>query len=442
MKIKVITIIILSMLTLLNGLSLDDALQIALKNNPELLAVEQSRKASKTSLWNTYLSILPSATVNRSDTFYDETQVIMNSPTEFDATTNYNLLVNQPVFNGGKVWLGASISSDVYKISKDTYKNAYLQTIVDLKSKYFAALVNKELRNIAEKSLRNSNTNLQIAQVKYDTGNLAKADLLQLKSEQANKEIDLLQINMLYENSMIDLAYFLQLDSIDELEEVNKEDFAEEIGKLRIQPINNIEKLERDITQIGMDQSPSLNMARIGVRSNKKSLLMASGNFLPTLNLQYLKTWNKYDFEDEFSENSGQLSLNFSLPVFPLVDNGLEVATSRHQLKKSIYELQSTENSMELALKTAVLSLVSQAKKVHAADISLKYSMQMYDQMNQRFANGQISANDLLSTEIMYNAAQNQAAQSFYDYLSAKASLLQLMGIDDEKKLNKIIMEL
>lgn len=442
MKIKILTIIMISVLTLLNGLNLDDALKIALEKNPELLAAEQSRKASKTSLWNTYLSILPSATVNRSDTFYDETQVILNSSNEFDASTNYNLLVNQPVFNGGKVWLGASISKDVYKISKNTYQNAYLQTIVDLKSKYFAVLANKELKDIAEKSLQNSNTNLQIAQVKYDTGNLAKADLLQFQSEQANKEIELLQMNMLYENSMLDLAYFLQLESIDKLEEVTKEDFTEEIGKLRIQTIQKIEKLESNILQIGMDNSPSMNMARIGVRTNKKSLWMAGGNFLPTLNLQYLKTWNKYDFEDEFYENSGQLKLNFSLPIFPLVDNGLEVATSRHELKQSIYELQSTENSMELALKSAVLNLVSQAKKVHASDISLEYSMQMYEQMNQRFANGQISANDLLSTEIMYNAAQNQAAQSFYDYLSAKASLLQLMGIDNEEKLNKIIMDL
>ncbi|MEA2096333.1 MAG: TolC family protein [Candidatus Cloacimonadota bacterium] len=439
MKIKILTIIMISFLTLLNGLNLDDALKIALENNPELLAAEQSKKASKTNLWNTYLSILPSATVNRSDTYFDETQTVMNSLLKYDASTNYNLIVNQPIFNGGKVWLGASISRSAYKISKSSYQNAYLQTVVDLKSKYFAVLANEELMKIAEKSLKNSNTNLQIAQVKYDTGNLAKADLLQLQSEQANKEIELLQMKMLYENSRLDLANFLQLDKIEDLQPVEKEKYEPEILKLREQNMQDIEELEQEILNIGMNKSPSLNMARLGVNTNRKSLWMAGGNFLPTLNFQYIKTWNKYDFEDEFNENSGQLGLNFSLPIFPLVNNGLEVATSRHQLKQSIYELQSTENSMELAIKSAVLNLVSQSKKVHAAEISLEYSRQMYQQMNHRFAGGQISANDLLSTEIMYSAAQNQAAQSFYDYLSAKASLVQLMGVNDEKVLNNII---
>lgn len=439
-KIFILTIILLS--TLLYSLNLDEAIEIAIENNPDLLAAEQSKKASKASLWNNYFSIIPSATVNRSDTYFDESQISMSFPTEYDASTNYNLIVNKPVFNGGKVWLGASISRNAYKISKNSYQNVYLQTVVDLKSKYFTALANRELMKIARKSLQNSNSNLQIAQLKYDTGNLAKADLLQLKSENANKEIELLQTKMLYENSLLDLANFLQLEKIEDLKLVEKENYENEIAKLKENDLQEIDQLEQDILNIGMNKSLSLNIARIGVNTNRKSLWMAGGNFLPSLNLQYIKTWNKYDFEDEFTENSGQLSLNFSLPIFPLVDNGLEVAKTRYELKQSIYELQSTENSIEFALKSAVLNLVSQAKKVHAAEISLEYSKQMYQQMNERFAAGQISANELLSTEIMYNSTQNQAAQSFYDYLSAKASLLQLMGIDDEKKLNKIIMDL
>lgn len=160
---------------------------------------------------------------------------------------------------------------------------------------------------------------------------------------------------------------------------------------------------------------------------------------MPTISLQYLKTWNKYDFEDDLNDNSGQLSLNFSLPIFPLVDNGLEVAASRHNWKQSVYELQAAENTMELALKSSVLNLVATAKTVHASDISLEYARQTYEQMKERFSNGQITANELLSTEIMYFSAQNQSASSFYDYLSAKASLLQLLGTDDEQVLNKII---
>lgn len=434
---KITTIIILLSVIGLSALSLEEAKQIALEHNPDLLAAEQSAKASKSSLWNSYLAIVPTATVSGSYTYYDETQ--NNFGSDYDASSNYSLVVNQPIFYGGKVFMEASISRDAYKISQNSYHNTYLQTIVDLKSKYFAALQNKELLKIAEQSLLTSRVNVEIAETKYQAGSIAKADLLQLQSEQASNEVNLLQMEMVYENSILELANFLQLNEITDLQEVARNDHKQELALLKDKTMSDLDNIMNQILQMGMEKNPVLNISRLGVKTNKKSLWMAGGNFLPTISLQYLKTWNKYDFEDDLNDNSGQLSLNFSLPIFPLVDNGLEVAASRHNWKQSVYELQAAENTMELALKSSVLNLVATAKTVHASDISLEYARQTYEQMKERFSNGQITANELLSTEIMYFSAQNQSASIFYDYLSAKASLLQLLGTDDEQVLNKII---
>jgi outer membrane protein TolC len=110
-------------------------------------------------------------------------------------------------------------------------------------------------------------------------------------------------------------------------------------------------------------------------------------------------------------------------------------------LKQAKYNLESTKSGIELAIKSAILNMVSAAKTVHSSQLSLEYSSETYEQMKERFANGQITANELLSTEIMYNSAQNQVATSFYDYLSAKSALLQLMGTDDLAKLDEIILK-
>ncbi|MCF7793304.1 MAG: TolC family protein [Candidatus Cloacimonetes bacterium] len=433
----ILNIILLVSFVSLSALSLEEAKQIALQNSPELLAAEQSKKASKTNLWSSYLSIAPSATISGSYTYFDETQ--NNFGSDYDASINYSLIVNQPIFNGGKVWLGASISKDAHKMSQQSFQNSYLQTIVDVKTKYFAVLKNRDLLKIAKLNLQNSQTNVKIAQAKYEAGSISKSELLQLQAEQATKEVNLLQMQMLYENSLLDLMNFLQMDDVDEIEEVAKTDYESELEILKDQDMNDLENLVQKILQKGLESNPTLNIARIGVNTNRKSMWVSGGNFLPSLNLQYLKRWDKYDFENDLNENSGQLSLNFSVPIFPLVDNGLDVATSRYQLKQSIFELKSLENSMELAIKSSVLNLVASAKTLHSTDISLEYSRQTYEQMKERFSNGQISANELLSAEIMYNSAQNQAAQSFYDYLTAKATLLQQMGTDNEEVLNKFI---
>ena len=55
------------------------------------------------------------------------------------------------------------------------------------------------------------------------------------------------------------------------------------------------------------------------------------------------------------------------------------------------------------------------------------------------FANGIITANELLSIEIMFTSAQNQYTNSFYNYLRAKSNLQLVMGIEDLQILEKIL---
>jgi len=438
MKQLIIAILLISVYGL-NALNLQEAKDIALNNNPDLLAAEEANKASKNSLLKTYLSIAPTASLNAKATYFDETVAMQNSPIDYNASYNYNLIVNQPIFNGGKVWLGAAMAKDTNKISNESYISTRLKTISSLETKYFAVLKNQALLEIARKNLQTSKTNTEIAKVKFEAGSLSKAGYLQLQAEQANKEISLIQMEMLYQTSLLDLTNFLGIDKIDKLEEISQTDFQAELENLKEIDMTKIEFLVDEIMNIGLNQNPTMQISRLSMQTSDKLLWMAGGNFLPSINLQYSKSWMKYDFENEYDDNVGQLGLNVSIPIFPLVDNGLEVAKARHNLKQAKYNLDSAENGIELAIKSSVLNMVSTAKTIHASQLSLDYSYETYEQMKERFANGQITANELLSTEIMYTSAQNQVATSFYDYLSAKSSLLQLMGTEDAEQLNKII---
>lgn len=441
MKKIVLSIIAISLFVCLTAqsLSLAEAKQLALKNNPDLLAAEESNKASNNSLWKTYLSIAPTASISGGYTKYDEEKILQNTNNVYDGRYNYQLVVNQPIFNGGKVWLGAAMSQDAHRISNESLKSTRLNTISSLERKYFAVLKNKTLLEIATKTLQTSKTNTEIAKVKFEAGSLSKAGYLQLQSEQANKEVSLIQMETLYQTSLLDLANFLSLDMIDELQEISTDDFQAELQKLKETDMEEINGLVAEIMQIGKKENPALRISELSVKTSNKSFLMAGGNFLPAINLQYLKSWSKYDFEDEFSNDIGQLGVNVSVPIFPLADNGLAVAVARNNLKQAKYSLESTENGIELAIKSSVLNMVSAAKTVYSSKLALDYSFQTYEQMKERFANGQITANELLSSEIMYTSAQNQVATSFYDYLSAKSSLLALMGTEDAEVLNEII---
>lgn len=441
MKLIIFTIILITTFGLF-ALDLEEAKEIALENNSELLASEEAYKASSANLWQTYLTVVPTASISANTTYYDDTLTTQNNLDEYDAASSYRLVVNQPIFNGGKLWLGAGMAKDAHKISRESYKSTRLSTISSLETKYFAVLKSKTLMDIAAKNLQNSVTNSEIAKAKYEAGSLSKAGYLQLQAEQANNEVSLIQAETLYKSSLLDLTNFLQLDSIESLQEIDKDKYKAELVLLKNLDSSRITELVNSIMNKGMIQNPTLKISERSLKTSEKSLLMAGGNFLPTFNLQYSKRWSKYDFEDEYTDGTGELGLNISLPIFPLADNGLEVAKARHNIKQAKHNLESAKNGIELAIKNSFLNMVSAAKTVYSSQLSLDFSKETYEQMKERFANGQITANELLSSEIMFTSAQNQVATSFYDYLTAKSLLLQLMGTEDAEQLDQIIKKI
>lgn len=441
MKKILIPLIMIFSLGSMFALSLEEARQLALQNNPELLAVAESHKASRANLWKTYLTIAPTATISGSYSYFDETQTTAGSLNDYDASTRYQLTVNQPIFNGGKVWLGAAISKNAHNISQESYRSKKLSTLLNLETRYFSVLRNKRLLEITAKNLNNSRANTEIARTKYELGTLSKSAYLQFLSEEANNEVNLIRSETMYQNSLLELANFLQMETIGNLQEIEKEQYRPELEKLQNLDQAAMNLLVEEVLKFGIQQNPSLKISEYNLKSSEKSLWMAGGNFLPSLNLQYLKSWSKYDFEDDFNGGSGQLGINVSLPIFPLADNGLQVAVSRHKLRQAKYNLESARDNTTLALRSSVLNLIAAARTVTASELALEYAAETYEQMKERFAFGDITANELLSVEIMFASAQNQEAAGFYDYLTAKSSLLQLLGTDDAEVLNELILK-
>ncbi len=432
-----IIVILLSMSLTAQSLSLDEAKKLALKNNPDLLSQQQATKASKNSLWQSYINLIPTASLSGNYSKYDEPRLMMGSePAE--ESKSYGYTIDQPVFNGGKLWLGARMSNDGYKISEESLKSKTLSTIADVESKYFSVLENQVLLEISQKDLLSSQTNVEIAQIRYDTGTLSKAEYLQLQSELAVKEVTLIQIENLYQISLLELANYLQIEKVKELAEIPIEIHQPTLDELSSKSISELDEMTNAIIDIGEANNPSLKISEISVDTNKKSLLLAGGNFLPSVNLQYSNSWSKYDYQEDFIE-SGQLGVYLSIPIFPLADNGLEVAKANHNLKQSKYALESVNNTIILSLRSSLINLVAAAKTVRSSKLAMEYSKETYAQMKERFTHGVITANDLLSTEVMFTSAQNQYTTSFYNFLRAKSTLQLLMGTEDPQILEKIL---
>lgn len=435
----IIIVMILVNLLLAETLTLSSAKNLALKNNPDLLAQEEETKASNNALMKSYLNLIPSASISAGYNLTDDPNYMYKTTENgidtlaYDSNTRYGFTINQPIFNGGKIWLGSRIANDSYKISQQSLSSQTLSTIADVESKYFTVLENKALLEIASKDMEASNTNVETAKIRYETGSLSKAEYLQVQAENASKDVMLIQRDNMYRTSLLELANFLQIDEINNLEDISMDSYTTNLELLKKSDLTKVNKIIENFLNRGKSENPNLKISDLSVATSEKSRLLAGGNFLPTINLQYSKNWSKVEIEDNYKEGNGTLGINFSMPIFPLADNGFEYAKANHNLKKAKYNNESAKDGIELSIKSSVLNLISAAKTVKSAELAKEFSSETYEQMQERFRNGLITANDLLSAEVTFTSAQNQFTTSFYDYLRAKSALMKLIGTSDDE---------
>ncbi|MCD6329187.1 MAG: TolC family protein [Candidatus Cloacimonetes bacterium] len=410
-------------------LDLELAKELALKNYPVYLSEIEALKSAQSGRWNAYTGLLPSANLNASQTRYnpDQTVGINNA----DKMTTYGISITQPIFNGGKIWLGARMQEDVVKLSKENLRMTKLQTLAGVEQQYFSVLQNEKLMHIAELDLESSKTNLEIARTKYDAGLLSKGEYLQIEAEKTNKMVSVLQMKNLFQTSKMNLQNYLQIGAIGKIEPVDSTEYSTLLEVLQNLSLAEIDSISNGFVRYGMEHSPLIAMSNIAIGTSKKSLLMAGGNFLPSLNLSYSKNWVKYDFMSDY-DNSESITLSASLPIFPIVDNVTSFTQAHHDLKRSQYDYRTIEDGVVIGIKGQFLNLVSYANSIIAAKASRAQASETYAQMQEYFAQGLISANELNATQTLYLSTQNQYVQSLYDFLGAKSALLQQLGVEED----------
>jgi outer membrane protein TolC len=170
----------------------------------------------------------------------------------------------------------------------------------------------------------------------------------------------------------------------------------------------------------------------------KNNYLGAYGAFVPSINLSYGTSWQKTELDDDFSDSS-TLSLSASVPIFPLADTGLSIASRRHSLKSAQYNQTNTDQSVNLAIRQSYLNLTAAARSIASAKLSLTYAANLYQQNLVRFENNAISSTQLLDASLMLSNANQFYTSSIYSFLSSRTALMQQIGTMDVEVLEQHI---
>ncbi len=413
-------------------IDLEQAKKMALKNNHLLKKSEKELKSSKWSLIKAYSNLGPSVQASATKLKYDDKQQITTQSGlhKYDEFNTHGFTVSQPLFTGGSLFLNTRMQSNTYKISEASYKTTKLQTVSDVESKYFSALENKDLLEVARKSLESARKHEAIAKVRFESGTLTQSEYFKIKSETATKEVTLLQMESLWTVSRQDLENFLTLKEEITLSKIPPAGIEQEASEFDAYDSDRITKFVANSVDYSLKNNYSIKSSELGLKTAKLAKYMSTGKFLPTLSLSYNKKWDEIEGMDE--DDSGTLTLNASMNIFPLIDTYSDYKSSAHSYSAAFFNHENTKDQISLNVKRQAYAMITAAKSIKSSRLALNYAEQTFLQMEERFRQNLISATELLDTEIMYISSQNQYTKSLYDFLKAKSALLNQLGVENE----------
>ena len=420
-------------------LTLEGAKEIALENNAQYLSAKHTYQSEKWNEVNAFTSLLPSGTFSASQS--QEKPGLLPPETN---TRMYGYNLTQPVFLGGKAWLGYKMARDAKQIARNTLAEKKLEIIYLTEENFFDFAEAKEYSVIAEGQLESANKNLQKAEVRFEIGTISSTDYLKIKADTASKETELIQAETRYNLSSRGLRSFLGLQDNPQTETTDLSEYKTISDKLANFDTAGTQAFVQEAVQLASTNNFTLKTMNETKAIADKNVLMSLGNFLPSVTLSYSNNWIKLWDEtlthsDVDYKDSQTLGLSASIPIFPIADNFANYKKVRYQQRKTDEDVKEAENNINLAVESAVMNLISSGKQSHATKLTLEYTTELQSQISEKFNSGLVSADELLDSEIMLKGAKISDVQSKYAFIMAKSKLMQLLGEEDEYKFLQLI---
>src|SRR3972149_6025150 len=175
-------------------LTIEEAIQIALKNNSTLKSSYETYRASKSGAFGAWSNFLPRAELSSGwSRFYDPQTYLGSTGLIVAPKYNYDLSisVSQTIFDGGSSWFNLGYRRALQRSSEYSYKQTKQETIVAVKIASFGLLKAETLLEVQQDVVKRSQQQLDIAKARYDLGSASLSDYLKAKVLLANAKLDL-----------------------------------------------------------------------------------------------------------------------------------------------------------------------------------------------------------------------------------------------------------
>jgi outer membrane protein len=414
-------------------LTLDQAIDMALRNNPGLKAADAQVEAADAGVLRSASGFLPKVTASETWSRTDSPLMALGTklnqeivtPADFDPqvlnhpdpVSNYNtrLAVVQPVWNGGKEYVGRKQATLAKEASVQDRERARQETVFNVIKAYYGVLLATEYYKVAVQSLDTSAATVKLAEARFKAGAVLQSDLLRATVQHA----DVQEMATRSRNSVK-----LALAALNFAMGVPQGTEHEVSGSLSTQ---NVSDEMNAMLNEAASKRPDLLSMELNRRNAEKSVTMARSDYLPSLNVMGQLDWNSDKLAgDEAKSWAVMAVLQWNLFDGLVTRSKVKEALATNSRMRSLEE--QTRSAVQLQVRQAYYNLTASLDRIAATSSSVQEAEEGLRIVQKRYEVGMTTFVDVLGAENSLIRARTNVLQALYDNNIAQAELKLAVG--------------
>ena len=421
-------------------LTLAEAVEAALRDNPEVAAVRHQRAAVESQAIQARSGLLPQLEVSegysrtdsplwafgtrlnqeriRAEDFAPER---LNDP---EAIDNFNsaLALNWSLFDGGRTLIGWRQAQKAGEAAALDVLRSEQQIIARTAAAYMGVLLAAQNRDVVAQSLATAQAHLKVVEDRFRGGLVVKSDLLR-----ARVRIAELAQQQLQAESQVQVAEAMLKAMMGRADDRSLNPVT------RPQGGTAPEALQSWIVR-ALAQRPELQRSKIQESIAQRAVDRAGAGHWPTLGLTGKYEFNSEDFPGEDAE-SYTVGAVASLNLYSGQRISAETAEAKALLAAVRSQAQGLALNVRVEVQRAFLQAQSAWKSIEVAAAAVSQAEEGLRIVANRYEGGLLTIVSLLDAQVAFQQARTRHFKALHDYQVARVELLLAAGVIDPQSL-------
>ncbi|RMF60635.1 MAG: TolC family protein [Calditrichaeota bacterium] len=407
-------------------LSLQSAIDLALKNNPRIHLAKDEIRLAKQQVREAYASLYPQieAAINytrniQSPVFFSD---IAPKPIKIGRNNQYSIgvSVRQAIWLGGKLFTAQDIAKLAVEGARENLQLSKENIVAEVTKTFYSVLLMKEIARVTEETLESARANYQnILQLKRE-GVASEFDSITARVRVANLEPEVIKARSNVQTVSNALKFLLDIPLSQPVKV---------IGNLEFSPPPSLEN-ELEFALANRRELSALKIQREILKKLKK---IEKANYFPSIfafgNYQNQGSSEDFDFNERERATIVNAGVGISIPLF----NGFQTAARVQQAQIRIDEMNRQiallSQQIKLEVENSRLKLEEARKRIEAQTQSVQQAEKALEIAKVRFRSGLSTQVELTNAETVLEQTKLAQLSAIYDYLIAKTDYEKALGI-------------